>query len=165
MDGVPRGASPGDAMSATPLHLAKRFVLSLDRRPPSVHDEVFASRHLTGAEHALWTRLADTDRRHAIAVARRFLALRPDADRAEIAGALLHDIGKIEADLSTTRRVLVTVMCLVGRTPRSAAAQRYLDHEEIGASLLTAAGSDRLTIDTALGSGPAGEALRRADQI
>ena len=152
-------------MNATPLHLLRRFVLSLDRRPPSVDDEVFASRHLTGAEHALWTRLADTDRRHAIAVARRFLALRPDANRAEIAGALLHDIGKVEADLSTTRRVLVTLMGIVGRTPRSAADRRYLDHEAIGTTLLIAAGSDRLTIDTALGFGPAGEAMRRADQI
>ena len=152
-------------MSATPLHLVKRFALSLDRRPPAVTDEVFAARHLTGAEHALWTRLGAADRRHAITIARRFVALRPDAERAEIAGALLHDIGKVEADLSTSRRVLVTLQHAVGWTPRSTAARRYLDHEAIGAALLSEAGSDQVTIDTALGRGPAGEALRRADQI
>lgn len=165
MDGVPLSAPPGDAMSATPLHLVKRFALSLDRRPPAVSDEVFASRHLSVAEHALWTRLGDVDRRHAITVARRFLALRPEAERAEVAGALLHDIGKVEADLSTTRRVVVTLLRALGVTPRGAAARRYLDHEAIGTALLVAAGSDPATIETALGRGPAGDALRRADQI
>ena len=152
-------------MSPTPIHLTRRLVSSLDRRPPPLIDELFASTHLTIAEHALWTRLGNADRRHAIAVARRFTTRRPDATTAEIAGALLHDIGKCEADLPIRRRVTVTLQSALGLTPRRTDARLYLDHEAVGADLLEQVGSDPTTIATAQGRGPAGEALRRADQI
>jgi hypothetical protein len=148
-----------------PLHLARRFVTSLDPRPTSLDDELFAGVHLTTREHTLWTQLGDTDRRHAVTVARRFLARRPSATSAEVAGALLHDIGKIAGDLPTWRRVLVTVQDALGRTPRRADSRRYLDHEAIGADLLRRVGSDPTTIETALGRGSAGGDLRHADQV
>ena len=69
------------------------------------------------SEIELWRRLSNADRRHAILVARRFLDRRPAADRAEVAGSLLHDVGKIEAGLGTFGRVVATI---VGpRTPAS----------------------------------------------
>jgi hypothetical protein len=148
-----------------PIHLAKRFASSLDRRPPTMSDELFASTHLSTAEHSLWTRLGNADRRHAVLVARRFADRRPDASIAEIAGALLHDIGKIDADLPVWRRVIVTLRSALGRDPGDQIARRYVDHEAIGEALLESIGSDPATIATASGRGPAGSALRHADQI
>ena len=60
----------------------------------------------------------------------------PTATRAEMAGALLHDVGKIEAGLGTFGRVAATV---VG--PRTRRFRLYHDHEAIGAGL--AAGGRR----------------------
>jgi hypothetical protein len=82
-------------------------------------------------------------------VARRFVAVRPEATRAEIAGALLHDVGKIECGLGTFGRVAATV---VGRRGRRFTL--YHDHERIGAELAEAAGSDPATVDLIAERGP-----------
>jgi predicted HD phosphohydrolase len=100
------------------------------------------------------------DRRHSITVARRFEAMGGPWSREEIAGALLHDIGKLESGLGTLARVTATV---VGpRTPR---LRKYHDHEQIGADMLAAAGSSEVTVQLVLGRGRAASALRQADQI
>jgi hypothetical protein len=109
-------------------HLVARFVTSLPPTPPSVDDEVWVDEHLLPGERALWIRLSNQDRRHSAAVAKRFVARRPSATRAEIAGAILHDVGKIECGLGTFGRVVAT---LVG--PRTRAFAAYHDHEAIGA--------------------------------
>ena len=57
-----------------------------------------------------------------------------------MAGALLHDVGKLESGLGTLARVVATI---VG--PRTARFRRYHDHERIGADLLVAAGSTPVT--------------------
>ena len=93
-------------------------------------------------------------------VARRFLDRRPAADRAEVAGALLHDVGKVEAALGTFGRVAATI---VG--PRTERFRTYHDHEAIGARLAAAAGSDAVTVALIEGRGPAAEDLRTADQV
>jgi hypothetical protein len=139
-------------------HLAARFVTSLPPTPPSVDDEVWADRHLLPGERALWVRLSNQDRRHSAAVARRFAAARPHATRAEIAGALLHDVGKLECDLGTFGRVVATV---VGPRTRSFAA--YLDHEAIGAELARVSGSDPATVELIAERGPAFAALKASD--
>jgi hypothetical protein len=132
------------------VHLAARFVTSLSPAPPVVTDEIWAEDHLTVGERALWRMMSNQDRRHSTAVARRFVARRPFAPRAEVAGALLHDVGKIRCGLGTFGRVAAT---LVGpRTPRFRA---YHDHERIGAELLAGAGSDPVTIELVAGEGPA----------
>jgi predicted HD phosphohydrolase len=100
------------------------------------------------------------DRRHAITVGRRFETLGESWSRDEMAGALLHDIGKLDADLGTLARVVATV---VG--PRTARLRRYHDHERIGAELLTAAGSSSVTVALLVGDGRAAAALAEADQI
>ena len=73
-----------------------------------------------------------------------------------LAAALLHDIGKIDADLGTWGRVVATLAATVaGRdtatrwiTKRGLAGRigRYLQHPEIGADLLAVAGSVPLTV-------------------
>lgn len=141
-------------------HLARRLAGSLSRRPPTADEEVWAADFLGAGEQALWERMSAADRRHSVAVAKRFRTLRPDATRAEMAGALLHDCGKVEAGLGTAARVVAT---LVGRRGRR--FRRYHDHEAIGARLAAAAGADPVTVALIEGHGPAAAALRRADHV
>lgn len=142
-----------------PHHLAARFFTSLSGRPPDVADEVWAESHLLPAEVGLWRRMSNQDRRHSAKVARRFVAARPEATRAEIAGALLHDVGKIECGLGTWGRVVAS---LVG--PRTARFRTYHDHERIGAGLARAAGSDPVTVELLDEEGPAYPTLRACDR-
>ena len=141
-------------------HLGRRFVTSLSGAPPAARDVAWAGEHLGPGERALWDRMSAADRRHSIEVARRFVSRRPAAARVEVAGALLHDVGKIEAGLGTFGRVVATV---VG--PRTARFRRYHDHEAIGAGLAAAAGADPVTVALVAGSGPAAADLRAADDV
>jgi len=141
-------------------HLSRRFFTSLSSSPPSVEDERWVADHLLSAERVLWERMGNADRRHSVTVARRFVELRPEATRAEIAGAILHDVGKTESDLGTLGRVTATV---VG--PRGRRFARYHDHESIGARLAEAAASEPATVELIGGHGPAIDALRRCDEI
>lgn len=144
----------------TVLHLARRFATSLSRQPPSQDDEAWAEHSLLPSEVELWRRMSNADRRHAVLVARRFLDRRPTADRSEVAGALLHDVGKVEAELGTFGRVVATI---VG--PRTDRFSTYHDHEAIGARLAAEAGSDPVTVALIEGRGRAAEDLRTADQV
>jgi hypothetical protein len=139
-------------------HLARRFVGSLSRRPPSATDEEWARSFLTPWERDLWNRFRYPDRRHAIAVGRRFVRLRPESTREEVAGALLHDIGKVDSDLGTMMRVVATII-----GPRTRLLRSYHEHERIGVELLRRAGSASATIQLVEGRGPAAETLRLAD--
>ena len=121
------------------------------------------------AEVQLWRRLDNIDRRHSLQVTRRFHALRPDASRAELAAAMLHDIGKLDSGLGTLGRVVASV---VG--PRTERLRRYHDHEAIGAAWLAAGGSDPMTVQLVGGTGEIGAdsrtgtaaaALQAADNI
>ncbi len=150
-------------MSANPVvkawHLAARFVTSLPPTPPSVATELWVDDHLLPGERRLWVQLSNQDRRHSAAVARRFTSRRPAATRAEIAGAILHDVGKIACGLGTFGRVVATV---VG--PRTAAFRAYHDHEAIGAEMARAAGSDPATVDLIAQRGPAFLTLDACDR-
>jgi hypothetical protein len=140
------------------VHLARRFFASFSRTPPSAEDEAWARSQLLPLERALWVRQAVEDRRHCIGVARRFVAARPDAPRAAVAGALLHDIGKVDAKVGTFGRAAARLVG--GRTKRM---RSYLDHERIGAEWLAEGGSDPLTVDLVAGVGPWFPDLERAD--
>ena len=142
-----------------PHHLALRFVTSLSHRPPDVVDEVWAALHLLPGEVGLWRRLSNQDRRHSVKVARRFSAARPTASRSEIAGALLHDVGKIECDFGTWWRVVASV---VG--PRTERFRLYHDHERIGSLLAESAGSAAATVELIAERGPAYETLKQCDR-
>jgi hypothetical protein len=141
-------------------HLTRRFVGSLSRRPPSPREEEWARSFLSPWERDLWNRFRHPDRRHAIDVARRFVALRPESTSDEVAGALLHDIGKVESDLGTFGRVAATVI-----GPRTDRFRLYRAHELVGAQMLRRAGSSGVTIELVQGGGPAASALRAADDV
>ena len=141
-------------------HLARRFFGSLSRRAPSAVDTAWALGNLLPGEAALWQRMSTQDRRHSIAVARRFAALVAQPTRAEMAGALLHDVGKTASGLGTFGRVAAT---LIG--PRTQRLRRYHAHEVLGIEMLRAAQSDSDTLAVLEGSGRAAQALRSADAI
>ncbi|HEX6420653.1 MAG TPA: HD domain-containing protein [Acidimicrobiales bacterium] len=138
-------------------HLIRRFAGALRPGGPPAGDEAWARRHLLPGEQALWGRMSGADRRHAVGVARRSAGeLGALATRPVVAAALLHDVGKVDSGLGPVRRAVAT---LAGLASRHAAARRwrhrrgplgragrYLSHDEIGAGLLSAAGSDALTV-------------------
>lgn len=144
-------------MIRTAWHLVTRFAGSLRTGPLPSTDEVWARRRLLPGERELWYRLSNPDRRHAVAVARDVVdRLGPDVDRAVVAAALLHDVGKLASGLGTPARVAATLVWTVagedtarrwaarppGRTRRFG---QYHLHPELGAELLRDAGSDDLT--------------------
>jgi hypothetical protein len=141
-------------------HLARRFVGSWSRAAPAPADVEWVRSTLQEGEWRLWSQMAVQDRRHSIEVARRFVSLAPAAAQPEIAGALLHDVGKQVAALGTIGRVIATV---VG--PRGARFRDYHAHERLGAELLLAAGSHPATIELVQGHGPWATALRHADHL
>jgi hypothetical protein len=142
------------------VHLAKRFTGSLSKRPPNESDETWAQSQMTPHEIELWRRMSNADRRHAVTVARRFEQFRGQSVRDEVAGALLHDVGKVDSGLGTLGRVVATI---VG--PRTRRFRTYHDHEAIGARWLEEAGSSTVTVDLIRRRGPAGPALDRADDL
>lgn len=137
---------------AGPIHLVRRFLGSLSPVPLKPEDEAWANGQLGAGERQLWQRMSRADQKHAVGVA-RVVAERVGADeRAVIAAALLHDVGKLDAELGTLGRVAAT---LVGRRNGSrwrdahgvrGRIGRYLHHDTIGAGLLADAGADPLTV-------------------
>ncbi len=140
-------------------HLAKRFFGSLVPRGPSKADAEWAAAQLNPAELELWRQLPRTDRRHSVGVARRVeQALGAEATRPVLAAALLHDVGKLDANLGVYGRVIATISGAVVRhdedTIRDWTRTRgftrrvglYLQHPRLGGDMLTLAGSDPLTV-------------------
>lgn len=135
---------------AGPLHLVRRFLGSLSPVPLSEQDDAWATAQLGAGERQLWQRMSRADRKHSLGVAR--LVVQHVDDRPVLAAALLHDVGKVEADLGTFGRVAAT---LVGRRRSGrwrevpgvrGRVARYLRHDAIGAALLEDAGADPLTV-------------------
>ncbi|MGB0114622.1 MAG: hypothetical protein WBP59_15500 [Ilumatobacteraceae bacterium] len=151
-------STPVRAAASKVWHLAARFFTSLSPAPASAEDQAWVAQYLLPGEQALWAQMSNQDHRHCAAVGRRFVEARPEATRAEIAGAILHDVGKIECDLGTFSRVVATI---VG--PRTAAFAAYHDHEAIGAEMARQAGSEPETVELIAGAGPAFAALVASD--
>jgi hypothetical protein len=110
-------------------------------------------------ELELWNQMSRADRRHAVGVARRVeAALGPDATRPVLAAALLHDVGKLDANLGVYGRVIATISGAVVRhdpdvirdwTRTRGFTRRvglYLQHPRLGGDMLALAGSDDLTV-------------------
>ena len=156
-------------------HLAGRFFKALRPGGPRATDVEWVRSVLEPAELALWMRLPAHDRRHTVEVARKVearLAGTPHAgDSRWPAAALLHDVGKIAANLSVFGRVLATLAGMLGGWRLSAWEEfrglrrrisQYLRHGEIGADMIRMAGGreevaawayahhDRSRLDTAI---------------
>ena len=138
-------------------HLARRFLGSLRPGGPSENDRAWVEAVLNDAEYGLWVRMYGPDRRHSVAVAREVeRRLGHEATPPVLAAALLHDVGKIDADLRTWGRVVATLSAKVAgpetarlwikSTGFTRKVGLYLHHPEIGADMLELAGSDPLTV-------------------
>ncbi len=151
-----------EAFEPDMLHLFKRFVGSIFPDPLTESEQAWVREVLTIQELELWRSQAIVDQRHSYDIARRFIVLRTQASPAEIAGALLHDIGKIEAGLGTMARVFATILPIPTRRFLA-----YRNHQERGAQLLKVIGCNETTIALVAGH-PDCEALRalcQADDI
>jgi hypothetical protein len=138
-------------------HLVRRFVGSLRPGGPGAEAEAWVRTVLQPGEVELWVRMSRPDRRHAVRVARdvqRRLGHEPG--RPVLAAALLHDVGKADAELGTYGRVVATLSGrLAGHefarlwTTRRGFTRKvglYLLHPELGGDQLALAGSDPLTV-------------------
>ncbi len=126
------------------VHLAKRFFGSLSRREPATSDTAWAMEAMLPGEQALWASMSVADRRHAVGVARGVAdMLGADATRPVLAAALLHDVGKVHSNLGTFARAFAT---LLNRHRGESRFARYRRHSDIGAAMLSSAGSDELTV-------------------
>lgn len=143
------------------IHLAKRAYTSFNNVPLKGEDFEHVERILTPDEFELWWAMQPRDQRHSIHVLERFFNAVPWIKRTEQAAALLHDVGKIEAKLGWTLRIVATV---VG--PRGKRFTCYHQHEEIGARLLNGV-SDPRTIELVSGKATddVAKALVDADNI
>lgn len=140
------------------FHLIRRFFSSLSAAPLNDLEQAWVKDVLSVREHDLWCTQAIVDQRHSCDIARRFVEIRSLASRDEIAGALLHDIGKNDAGLGIMARVVATVLPLP--TPRFVA---YRHHQQRGAQLLKTIDSSDITIALVAGH-PNSDALRALNQ-
>ena len=124
----------------SPLHLAKRFFGALSRSPFGESQIALVQTTLLDSEFALWSAMMPMDKKHSIKVMSRFMQIYPQATAAQVRASLLHDVGKLESNLSVFARVLATI---VGE--RGSRFAKYHAHEKIGAQMLRQAGSDEET--------------------
>ena len=146
---------------AVVFHLAKRAVTSFRNHPVNDEQLGIARAVLLPDEFSLWTRMQNRDQRHSLQVLSRFDVLCSYATREERAAALLHDVGKCESTLGWFGRIMAT---LVG--PKTVSFRAYLNHEEIGLSLLRDISSERTVAVLVGGNNDAcAVALRAADNV
>ncbi|WP_436796114.1 hypothetical protein [Actinospongicola halichondriae] len=138
-----------------PIHLARRFFGALSPRPLDPADDAWVHGILNPGEAGLWERMSLADRKHAAGVAREVAATLEDPGPGVLAAALLHDVGKVESRLGTVARAVATVVAAVVGRGRATGwggdglrgrVSGYLRHDEIGADLLAAAGSEPVTV-------------------
>jgi len=147
---------------AESTHLVRRWWRALRAQPLTDAECAMVNRILGAAEAAAFFRFATHDQRHALEVLARLERAAPEAPRAVVRAALLHDIGKVDDNLSIAGRVAAT---LIGA--RGERFARYLDHEARGAVLLAGIGSDPLTVALVRGDEvePWSTLLRDADRV
>lgn len=139
-------------------HLVKRFFGSLCAKPLTAIERAWVSDLLSEQENYLWCTQSIVDQRHSHDIARRFVVIRSQASRDEIAGALLHDVGKIDAELGIVTRVFATALPFPTRR-----FSAYRHHQERGAQMLALIGCSEITISLVAGH-PDSDALRALHQ-
>jgi hypothetical protein len=140
---------------ATLRALARRAIVAAGRIRSEPGDQAWVKSILMPAELDLWTRQSAYEQDHAVQVARRVQRrLAPTvyaSDTLWQSAALMHDVGKLQSDLSMGERVIATLASKVwgvatARRWASAATGRkrriglYLIHGEVGAGMIRAAG-------------------------
>ncbi len=151
-------------------HLVKRFWWAVSAKPVTPEDRMWVESNLRPGELALFDRMSRADQEHHLRVARRFVAGFESAaapDRAWVAAALMHDVGKLVCGLGTCGRVFATLWPCGRRG--DGRIGRYYRHVAIGAALAREAGSDPVTVSL-VGEWPdapaaAAVALHRADDL
>lgn len=145
-------------------HLARRLYGTWRSRPLGEDELAWVRQRLRRTELALWMAMDWRDQRHAVTVARRYLEAPGStvASDAAVVAALLHDVGKSAAPLSTLERVIVALVG--GLTERQ---RRYQQHEVIGLDMCREAGTDPNVLALLAGTGDDDvvAALRRADDL
>ncbi len=94
----------------SPLHLAKRFFGALGRAPIGESQIELVQATLLDSEFVLWSAMMPMDKKHSIKVMSRFMQIYPQATAAQVRASLLHDVGKLESNLSVFARVLATIV-------------------------------------------------------
>ncbi|MGH9101425.1 MAG: HD domain-containing protein [Acidimicrobiales bacterium] len=156
-------------------HLVRRFVTSLPPGGPPLVDEAWAGSLLDTGEWGVWRAMSGPDRRHSVSVARRAAGTGAEPDA--LVAALLHDVGKLRAGLGTFGRVAATLLALAGGRARlrpwaerggwRGRFGRYLEHDRLGAEILSEVGARELAVRWAAehhrppGSGAVPEELAR----
>jgi hypothetical protein len=140
---------------ATFRALAGRAIIAVGKVRSDRADRAWVKSILTAAEFDLWTRQTAYDQAHAVRVARRverrLAPTRYGGDTLWPSMALMHDVGKIRADLSMGERVIATLaskavgVATARRWALSATGAKrriglYLIHGEVGAGMIRAAG-------------------------
>lgn len=129
----------GNAAQRTLLALCPKFA-----QP----DDTFAEYLLSRPEYLLYRRMDVRDRVHAVAVARRLIALYPEASDTLRRATLLHDVGKARCAYRPLQRILVALYtprvmpvapCLPGLR---GAWQLRRHHDRYGAEVILKAGGD-----------------------
>ncbi len=132
-------------------HLAQRTLWSLRKPTPDPEGEQWLLSLLSPSEHRLYRSMATVDQAHAINSARAVEHLGAEV----VVASALHDVGKTQAGLGTPGRVAASFAGLLiyerargWRMHRGLRGQigRYLDHSEIGAGELEAAGASSLAV-------------------
>jgi hypothetical protein len=124
------------------VHLYSRWIAMGEPPLPLTNEELsFVQEHLLPSECALWQAMDASDRRHSFGVAQNFMKLCPEAERAEVAAALLHDVGKAVCGLQRNARALATLGSFSWPPFRW-----YRNHERFGARTLQHIGSDQRTV-------------------
>ena len=121
------------------FHLARRFFGYVTSSPPTAGELDTVRRQLTEDLYDIFVTMNLEDQRHAIEVSNGI------EDDALIEAALLHDVGKSASDVGALGRSCATIAGALS-VPVSGSWRLYLDHGEIGASMLEGAGASPMTI-------------------
>ena len=125
-------------------HLVGRFFGHVRAVPPGPEDQRFVHEHLDGACADLFWSQSPPDQRHGIDVARRVATILPD-DSGAIEAALVHDVGKVQADIGAVSRSMATILGAVGM-PMTTRMRSYRDHGHRGALDLEESGCGELAV-------------------
>lgn len=146
---------PGQALDSASVRWSVRWALNaavrtLQAAVPALADpdDEWALSVLDPAEARLYSAMPRSERAHAVQVARRVAARRPDAPRELLRASLLHDVGKTGSDNGALSRVLAHLLpepdvpSEPRRTGLSGTRQARRHHAAYGALMVLRASGD-----------------------